>query len=195
MPTGLLEDVPAPVSATKAVFAAAGFELVAGRENVPPETFAWSRLAVLGAAALEVRLTKMVTESTGPAMGEQALRLGLTLATGIPLLKKKVETKRTVETRDRRLFLDLVFAGPARRVRVDAGEFDYAALGPRKGYGAELNFIALLEELTSRAPKALLGRGTRALLGRRPSAESLYESFEDLGREERWLLSLSALQL
>ena len=116
------------------------------------------------------------------------------MATGIPLMKKKTEVKRTVETRDRRLFLDLVFTGPARRVRVDAAEFDYSVLGPRKGYGAELNFIALLEDLTSRAPKALSGRGTRALLGRRSSSESLYESFEDLAREERWLLSLAALR-
>ena len=63
----------------------------------------------------------------------------------------------------------------------------------RMRYGAELNFSALIEDLTSRAPKALRGRGTRAILGRRPSAETLYESVDDLGREERWLLSLSAL--
>ena len=82
----------------------------------------------------------------------------------------------------------------AARVRVDSADFDYSVLGPRKGYGAELNFTALLEDLTSRAPQALRGRGTRALLGRKPSAESLYESLDDLGREERWLSSLAALR-
>jgi len=32
------------------------------------------------------------------------------------------------------------------------------------------------------------------LLARRPAAESLYESFDDLGREERWLATLTALR-
>lgn len=193
VPANLLEEVPAAVSATKAGFSRDSFELVAGREHAAPESFAWARLTLICAAAVEVRRVATVTETTGPAMAEQAVRLGLTMATGLPLIKKKVEVQRQVETRDRRLFLDLVFTGPARRVRVDAGEFDYSVLGPRKGYGAELNFSALIEDLTSRAPKALRGRGTRAILGRGPSAETLYESVEDLGREERWLLSLSAL--
>lgn len=194
VPTGLLEEVPPFVCATKAAFTSEGFDLLAGRENAAPESFSWTRLALLCAAALEVRHVSTPAGSSGVEMAERAVRLGLTLATGIPLMKGKSETKRTIESRDRRLVLDLVFSGPARRVRVDAEEFDYSVLGPRKGYGAELNFLALLEDLAARASKALRGRGTRALLARRPSADSLYESFDDLGREERWLLSLSALR-
>ncbi len=62
------------------------------------------------------------------------------------------------------------------------------------GYGAETNFHALLEELVARAPAALRGKGTRAMLARRPAGDSFYESLDDLEREERWLLTLAALK-
>ena len=193
-PTTLLEEVPDPVSATKAELSPEGFDLVSGRENAPPQRLCWSRLAAICAAALEVRQTRMVTETPPGELAARAVRLGLTLATSLPLIKKSATTKRAVETRDRRLVLDLLFLEPSRRVRVDAADFDYSVLGPRMAYGAELNFLALLEDLAGKAASALRGKGTRALLARRPSAESLYESLDDLKREERWLSTLAALR-
>lgn len=195
VPTSLLEQVPPVVSATKIRFSDGGFELLEGRERPSPERMPWPRLAALCAAGLEVKMTTTVAEGAGPAaMAERAVRLGLTLVTGLPLMKRRAEAKRTVESRDRRLLLDILFLDPPRRVRVDAGDFDYSVLGARMGYGAELNFRSLLEALALRAPPALLGRGSRALLARRPAGESLYESLDLLEREERWLLSLAALR-
>jgi hypothetical protein len=193
-PTSLLESPPPPVLVVKAEFSGDGFDVVSGRANAAPERLSWTRLSALCAAGLEVRTSKTVTETAPMEMGEKAVRLGLTMATGIPMMGSKKEVKRVVETKDRTLMLDIVFLGPARRLRVDARAFDYSLLGPKMGYGAEVNFLALLAELVARAPGALRGKGTRALLNRRPAAESQYESLEDLEREERWLLTLAALR-
>lgn len=194
VPAALLETPPEPIGVLKAEFSPEGFEIVSGRANAAPERLAWKRLAALCAAAVEERTAKTVTETTPVEMGEQAVRLGLTMATGIPLMKSAAKKQKVVETRDRALLLDLLFQDPARRLRVEARAFDFSVLGPRMGYGAETNFLALVEELAGRAPRALRGKGTRAMLAKKPAAESLYESLDDLAREERWLLSLAALK-
>ena len=194
VPTSLLELPPEPVLAAKAELSSEGFDLVAGRANAAPERLSWTRLAAICAAGVEERTSKTVTETAPVDMGEQAVRLGLTMATGIPLMKSAKQTKRVVETRDRAFVLDLLFLEPSRRVRMDARAFDFSVLGAKMGYGAEANFLLLVEELVARGPRALRGRGTRALLARRPAADSLYESLDDLAREERWLLTLSVLR-
>ncbi len=186
-PASLLEAPPPPVPAAKAELSGDGFD-AAG------ERLSWTRLAALCAAGLEIRAAKTVAETAPMEMGERAVRLGLTMATGIPLMGSKKEVKRVVETRDRALTLDLLFVGPARRIRVEAQAFDYSLLGSKMGYGAEMNFQILLAELAARAPGALRGQGTRALLARRPAGESRYESLDDLEREERWLLTLASLR-
>ena len=193
-PTSLLETPPPPIQVAKAEFSGDGFDLVSGRANAAPERLSWTRLSALCAGGLEVRTTTTVTETAPMEMGEKAVRLGLTMATGIPMMGSKKEVKRVVETKDRALMLDLLFLGPSRRLRVDARAFDYSVLGPKMGYGAEVNFHALLEELAARAPAALRGKGTRAMMARRPAGESYYESLDDLEREERWLLTLAALR-
>ncbi|MFI5362944.1 MAG: hypothetical protein ACHQ49_13315 [Elusimicrobiota bacterium] len=193
-PSSLLEALPPPVLALKAELSGDGFDVVAVRGEGSAERLSWTRLSALCAAGLEERTSKTVMETKPMEIGEKAMRLGLSLATGIPMMGSKKELKRVVETRDRALTLDLLFLTPSRRVRVDARAFDYSLLGPKMGYGAEVNFHALLEELAARAPGALRGKGTRALLARRPAGDSQYESLSDLEREERWLLTLSSLR-
>jgi hypothetical protein len=193
-PASLLEELPEPVLVGKAEFSGDGFDVVEGKANAAPERLSWNRLAALCAAGLEVRTSKTVTETAPMDMGEKALRIGLTMATGIPMMGSKKEVKRVVESKDRALILDLVFLSPSRRLRVDARAFDYSVLGPKMGYGAEANFTLLLEELAARAPAALRGKGTRGLIARRPAAETQYESLDDLEREERWLATLIALK-
>jgi hypothetical protein len=123
---------------------------------------------------------------------ERAVRLGLTMATGIPMMGGKKEVTRVVETRDRALTLDLLFLNPSRRFRIEARSFDYSLLGPKMAHAAEVNFGILLEELVKRSTVALRGRGTRAMLAKTP--DSRYDSLADLEREERWLLTLAALK-
>lgn len=196
-PSSLLETPPPAVAVTKAELAGDGFDLVAGRENAAPERLSWNRLAALCAASIETRASTTLSGGPDPrAAAERAVRLGLTLVTGLPLMKGgKSEAKKVVETRDRALTLDLLFVEPARRLRVSAASFDYSVLGPKMGYGAEANFTALIAALAERAPRARLGRGSRALLGRRPPLDARYESLDDLEREERWLLTLALLKV
>ena len=193
-PSTLLEAPPPPVLVAKAELSGDGFDLVSGRANAAPERLSWTRLSALCAAGLEVRTSKTVTETAPMELGEKAVRLGLTMATGIPLMGSKKEVKRVVETRDRALMLDMLFLNPGRRLRIDARAFDYSLLGPKMTHAAEVNFSVLLEELAARAPGALRGKGTRAILARRPAGESLYEALDHLEREERWLLTLAALK-
>ncbi|NNN05691.1 MAG: hypothetical protein HKL90_07305 [Elusimicrobia bacterium] len=191
VPQSLLEAPTEAALLGKAELAGDGLDIVSGPAHLAPERLIWTRLAVVCAAALATSERKTVTE--GADLGAKAVRLGLSLATGIPLPMGGGEKKRVIETRDRVLLVDLLFVGPARVLRVEAARFDYALLGDKMAYGAEVNFSLLLAELAARAPRALRGRGTRALLARRPSSEYLYDSLDDLRREERWLLTLAAL--
>lgn len=92
-----------------------------------------------------------------------------------------------------RSIIELSFSEPVRRVRVFADDFDYSLLGPEMAYSADLNFRLLVARLRDAAPRALRGRGARAILDKRPSGESAYSSFEDFARELRWLTALAVL--
>jgi hypothetical protein len=191
-PTSLLESPSEAEAVSKAELAGDGLDLVAGPEHLAPERLSWSRLSAICAAGLATSSTKTVTE--GPDLAAKAVRLGITMATGLPLPLGGKEKKRVIETRDRVLLLDLLFVEPARTLRIEGARFDYALLGAKMVYSAEVNFALLLAELAAHAPRALRGKGTRAMLAKKAAGESLYESLDDLRREERWLLTLTALK-
>lgn len=190
VPVSLIEDLPPAVSVTKAELSGDGFDIVSGRGNAERERLLWSHLTVLSAGAVVETARKTVAD--GPSLAEKSVRLGMTMATGLPLLGGKGKTRQVAEER-RANFIELVFAAPARRVRILADGFDYAALGAKMTYSAELNFRALTAALAANAPGGLRGRGARAVLAKAPSGELAYESFEDVEREERWLSTLAAL--
>ncbi|MDD5305374.1 MAG: hypothetical protein PHS14_19930, partial [Elusimicrobia bacterium] len=190
VPVALLEEPPAATLVTKAELSGDGFDILAGRAGAEVQRLVWTHLKVLSAGAVSETGRKTVTE--GPSAGEKAVRLGATLVTGIPMMGGKTKTRQVIEER-RIPFIELLFAAPARRVRILAAEFDYTVLGPKMSYSAELNFRALVSELAARAPAALRGKGARAILAKAPSGELAYESFDDVQREERWLAALDAL--
>lgn len=191
-PVSLIEEPPPPVVVLKGELAGDGFDVDEAKANAPRERLSWSRLRVLAAGQVTETSTKTVTE--GPSVAEKSVRLGVTLATGIPVGRGK-ETQRRV-TEERSIpFIEMLFvARPAKRVRIMAAAFDYSVLGPKMGYSAELNFRALVAELAARAPSALRSRGARAILEKAPSGRLAYESFDDAGRELRWLGTLVALE-
>ena len=191
-PTSLLETLPAPVLVTKAELSGDGFDVVSGRANAAPERQTWSHLAVICAAGVEVRESKTITEKAEMDIKEKAIRLGVSMAAGIPMMGGKKEVTRVVETRDRALTLDLLFLSPSRRLRSEARAFDYSMLGPKMAHAAEVNFGVLVGEIAARAPAALRGKGTRGFLHK--TGDWRYDSVADLEREERWLLTLSALK-
>lgn len=190
VPVSLLEEPPPEVVVTKAELSGDGFDVVAGR-GAQSERLLWTHLKVVSAGTVMESGLKTVEE--GPTLAEKSVRLGMTLATGLPLLGGKGKPRQVAETR-RVTFIELLFTSPARRLRILAEGFDYAALGAAMSYSAELNFRALAAELCARAPAALRGRGARAVLAKSPSGALEYESFDDVRREERWLSALSALE-
>lgn len=190
VPVSLLEEPPAAIVVTKAELAGDGFDVTAGRAGAERERLVWTHLKVLAAGAVTETGTKTVPE--GRSAAEKAVRLGATLVTGLPLLGGATKTRQVPEEK-RTPFIELVFAAPARRVRILAAEFDYTALGLKMSYSAELNFRALVAELAARAPGALRAKGARALLAKAPSGELSYDSFDDVRAEERWLLALDVL--
>lgn len=190
VPVALLEDPPAEIVVTKAELSGDGLDILAGRAGVESQRLGWTRLKVLSAGA--VSQTNRKTVSEGPSISEKSMRMGAMLVTGLPLMGGKAKTRHVAE--ERRLpFIEMVFAAPARRIRIHAAEFDYTVLGPKMSYSAELNFRELVSELAARASGALRGKGARAILAKAPSGEMTYESFDDVLREERWLLALDAL--
>lgn len=190
VPVGLLEQVPAPLSVTKADLSGDGFDILAGRAGAEVQRLTWTHMKVLSAGSVSETSRKTVTE--GPSAGEKAVRLGATMVTGLPLMGGKSKSRQVSEER-RVPFIEMIFLEPALRIRILAAEFDYTALGPKMSYSAELNFRALVLELAARAPGALRAKGARAILTKAPSGELSYESFEDASNEERWLLTLSVL--
>ncbi|MBI5247791.1 MAG: hypothetical protein HY923_11490 [Elusimicrobia bacterium] len=191
VPVGLLEEPAPPVTVTKGELAGDGFDIIAGKVNAQRERLNWAHMSVLSAGAVSSTDLKTVTE--GPSVAEKSARLALTMTTGLPLLGGKGKTRRVVEER-RVPYIDMLFVAPARRVRILAADFDYAALGDKMSYSAELNFRALVSALAAAAPGALRSRGARGVLAKSPSGELAYESFEDVSREERWLLALVSLK-
>ncbi len=190
VPVSLLEEPPAAIVVTKADLSGDGFDILAGRAGAEVQRLVWTHMKVLSAGAVAETGHKTVTE--GPSAGEKAVRLGATLVTGLPLMGGKSKTRQVPEER-RTPFIEMIFVAPARRIRILAAEFDYTALGSKMSYSAELNFRALVSELAACAPAALRGRGARAILAKAPSGELAYDSFEDVQREERWLLALDTL--
>ncbi|MDP3541462.1 MAG: hypothetical protein Q8T11_03215 [Elusimicrobiota bacterium] len=168
-PVSLLEEPPPEVVVTKAELSGDGFDVVAGR-GAEVERLTWTHLKVVSAGAVVEGGLKPAAVPGG-----------------------KGNTRPVSEDR-RTPFIDLLFAAPARRLRIIAEGFDYAALGPKMSYSAELNFRTLAAELCARAPAALRGKGARGVLSKAPSGALEYESFDDVQREERWLLALSALE-
>lgn len=163
----------------------------------PSEKLDWGRIRLLAAAGLkEKRVQKF--EAGGPGISQKLLSLGLSLGTGLPLggLKGlRPEAEKVIESSDWVFFLDILEGGPnPRRWRVAAERFDYSILKGRMAYTALSNFKILLADLSGRAPRACLSRGSSVLLEGRPLREMGYESLADCEREARWLLTLMTIR-
>lgn len=176
LPSSLLEELP-PVEVVRSL----------GQKLEAP--------ALLAAAVFRSTTMKVVKEEQGPSAGERAIKMGLSLATGLPLglmggAKRVVE--KSVESAELAYFLDVYLGRPLRRLRIDYHDFDYSCLGQRKGYDAPGNFRRLLELLSPAARQ--LNAGARCLLDGKPVRELGYDSLVDLDRESRWLLTLQSLK-
>lgn len=153
----------------------------------------WDKLRLIAAAGLTETRVKTIKTEEGPSVGEKAARIGLTLATGLPMgLGKSKEVEKRVESSDLLFFSDLIVVEPLARLRIDAQRFDYSVLGGAMGLSTLENFKRVLAALRARVPGARLNRGARILLENKAVREMGYDSIDVVERETRWRVTLGA---
>ena len=194
VPRGLLENLPDARPVVRAELEARDLQLYSKAGDV--SAVPWDRLTLIAAACYAKSGERTSKGPSGPNVGQVALRLATTIATGMPFsLGKRTQQVRKVEPPvELALVLDLHERPPARRFRIDGNAFNYGCLGSGMRQGAFPNFRVLLEELRRRAPSAALNMGAEALLAGRPVGALGYDGPADLDRETRWKLTLAALK-
>jgi len=147
---------------------------------------------LISAAAITITSTSTRLVKEGPSTAQKIASTGLMLATGMPIRlggkERTIEKKQ--EHSDQVFYLDVIYKEPARRLRINAHQFDYSFLKERKLYQVLGNFKLLVGELVKGTPAAWQNHGTHVLLEGKPMQTMGYNSLTDLERETRWLLTL-----
>ena len=172
--------------------AAALADLPAAEAATTIDALPADRPVLIAAAGLTVTTTTTRTEQTGPTGAQKAASAAIMMTTGLPIKigGRKRKVQKTREEQRLAFYLDLHYEGPARRLRVDASDFDFSCLEERMLYQAMGNLKLVLADQIEAAPEAWLNHGTRVLLEGKPIRTMGYESVDDLERETRWLLTL-----
>jgi hypothetical protein len=154
----------------------------------------WKKTVVIAAGAFRSTTSRTVVEQQGPSAGQQALSMGLSMMTGLPISvgpkRKRVEKK--IEDVELRLVLDILEGPPRRWFRIEGLAFDYTVLGAEKEMSALNNFRKLILRFAAQAKSARLALGTLALLKNQPLTAIGYEDLGQMERESRWLFALGA---
>jgi hypothetical protein len=150
-------------------------------------------VAVAGMTVTETRTTK---ETKGPTGAKKIASAAIMIGTGLPI--KVGGRQRSVERSQRSESIvfcaDLHYEDSRRRLRIDASRFDFSCLGERMLYHAQGNLKLLVGDLVGGARDVLRNHGAEVLLEGKPIRTMGYGSLEDLDREERWLLTLRAME-
>ena len=150
-----------------------------------------ARIRILAVFALKetTRDVKKVTE--GPTLASKALRMGISLSTGIPLPKQKTKVVEKVTENEAFVFFLDVVTTDGKRFRATADALDYGFLGDRKLHQALGNFKLLIADLAVACPNALRNLGAEIMLASRPVSQMGYSSPADVDRELRWMLTVA----
>lgn len=194
VPQNLLEEDIAALPLSKIEFLEG--KLRAFLKSGEEKWIEFNSISLLAAAIFKKTTTTLVKTSDGPTAAQQAVNMGLMLATGIPIKvgAKKKETLKAVEQSDLVYYLDLCQLEPACRLRIDAQHFDFSCLKERMDYNIFGNFKTLISQAAQRTPGALKNKGALVILENKPIASMGYESLKDLEKESRWLLTLKILK-
>lgn len=173
--------VPQPVKKVvfengQALFTGAGAQLT----SALPED-----ILILAAAPIKEDFLKMVKSSEGPSAQEQAVRIGIMVATGLPIgMGKTKETKKEVKTSELSFYLDVILKDSRARLRLTSAAFDFSGLKEKKTYSSQVNFRLLCAELAAFAPGAFRNACALAMKEGRPLTMLPYDSLADLETEE-----------
>lgn len=146
-------------------------------------------LKIMAYAPLSSETVKIVKERQGPDIGEKAMRLGIMMATGLPigLGGKSKEISREVRQSETNLYIDLIFDNEIR-LRINSENFDFSCLDEQKTYSSHINFKNLCIKLAQYSPLAWKNSALYDLLSGAMSPTLKYETISDLEKEEKRLL-------
>jgi len=148
-----------------------------------------AEISVLAAAPIKTENVRTIKTTEGPSAQEKAVRLGIMTVTGLPIgLGKSREVNKEVKSSEMSFYLDILLAGPPRRLRVASDDFDFSCLKENKTYSSQVNFRLFCLAMAAFAPAAARNSGLLAMLGSRPLSALPYDSLEDLEKEELRLL-------
>ncbi len=153
----------------------------------------WDKVRLVAAAGLKEQITITKTVKEGPSPQERAVKMGLSLITGIPMgFGGAKEVKKTVQETELFLHADVFVEGGSgpSRLHVNAQQFNYACLGEARATNIFANFRMLLQGLDRLAGPALRNRGARGILAGQPLSQLGYEGRVGYEKEILWLLSL-----
>ncbi len=146
------------------------------------------KLKVIAYAPISRETIKVIKEKQGPGAGEKAMRLGIMMATGLPLgLGKSKEVSREIHQSETLLYLDMIF-DEELRLRINSDNFDFSCLKEQKGYSSHTNFKNLCLKLAETSPKAWKNSALFDLLDGAMAPSFKYETLSDLEKEEKRLI-------
>ncbi|MEW5950659.1 MAG: hypothetical protein AB1637_02060 [Elusimicrobiota bacterium] len=145
-------------------------------------------LKIMAYAPICEESIKVIKEKQGPQAAEKAIRLGIMMATGLPIgLGKNKEISREIKKRETYLYLDLIFSDNVR-IRINSENFDFSCLKEEKGYSSQINFKNFCLKIAQKAEKTWKNTAIFDLLEGALSPTLKYETLSDLEKEEKRLL-------
>lgn len=193
VPTDHLPSLAGIQVARKIEIEAGGFRCKLSRGVTP--LIPWTAPVFLAAAIIRTRSFKSVSRREGPSKSEKLVRIGLTLATGIPIPGARTQTVTSrQETSATMAVLDIAIDHPAGRIRLEGDRTDLSYLGDRRTYDSLGNFKLMISEASSYMAKENVNFGARTILAQASPTNPGYDTLAELEREERWLMARRALR-
>lgn len=164
-------------------------------ETKEPGFASWENVILLAAAPVKEEKITQQTVNEGPSGLERLSKAALMAVTGIPLgTGKTKEAKKEKKEYELVFYLEIFSTDSPFRLRMRSDSFNYSYLGKRKEYSSQLNFRAMLEDVSASALKSLKNRGLNAVINKEHLSMLGYDSLSDLEKEARWLLTVAPPQ-
>ncbi len=186
-----LYQLPSPSEIAKVEFNESGI-LCTLRGSVEQNPAQFKNLQLISAVILKEEIRSTHVEIKKPSAASQAAHLGL-MAAGIPVGFAK-EKKVNVETKETELhfYLDLFFADPFMRFRINPVTFNFDCLGPGMTYSSTVNYRILLKKIAELCPQSRKNQGAQFLLAGKALTLLPNDNEPALEKEAQWILTIAS---
>lgn len=156
----------------------------------PSKLVPWTEITLVAAGGFSEEIIQRDTGARAEKSGAaQVLKLGVFLATGIPVglfgnKKKSAAPRKATQM----VTFGQIITATGESFFFDPDRFDFSGLGPLKQLNRAANFHALIAELARRA-SARLNLGARFVVERKSLTLANYQSVNDFESELTWMLN------